>query len=239
MEENEDDDLNHSIFDDIIGDDIFENADQYSEEIIKNLLKVKSRGFQFKIQIENISHPPVWRKVIVPSHYSFTFFHFIIQDVFGWSHFHMYQFSPKGWGSYPIIKQISEDDFETGEALESTDTMLSDIFKKEGEKFTYIYDFGDDWKHTITLEKILSEEINQPVCIDGKGQCPPEDCGGSPGFENMKAILADSSHPEYEETKEWLDLGDDEIWNPNEFNLQEVQENLNSFFTLNSELKLN
>jgi len=58
---------------------------------------------------------------------------------------------------------------------------LSEVFYKEKQTYTYIYDFGDDWEHKITLEKFLDESIDTPALIKGQGACPPEDCGGAWG----------------------------------------------------------
>jgi Plasmid pRiA4b ORF-3-like protein len=33
--------------------------------------------------------------------------------------------------------------------------MLGKVIKEEGSQFIYEYDFGDSWKHEITVEKIL------------------------------------------------------------------------------------
>ena len=52
-----------------------------------------------------------------------------------------------------------------------------------------------------------------PQCIGGKRTCPPEDCGGVCGYENLLEIIANPKHPEYQERMEWL--GDS--FNPEEF----------------------
>jgi len=198
---------------------------------VKKLLQKTSPGFQFKIQLEGIEDPPVWRRIVVPSHYSFLDFSFIINNVFDWWEEHLFLFSPKGWNSYPIIQMDDEDSFDGGEVLDADDTHLSDIFKNENQKFTYIYDFGDDWTHEIVLEKILPELVNMPDCLDGEGQCPPEDCGGEPGYANLKSVLSDPSDPEYAELKEWVDLEEDEEWDPHKFDLDEVREILKYLFS--------
>jgi hypothetical protein len=230
-------DFDDDNFDDDDDEDFFnpEDWDDEGNEDFQEMLKTKSPGLQFKIQLKGVDAPPVWRRVIVPSHYTFGLFHAIIQDVFGWESAHLYSFSPDGWGSSPQIKEIDdedEDEDEDGRTLEAGEIPLSDIFREQGQKFIYIYDFGDDWVHQITLEEILQEEISQPACIGGKGQCPPEDCGGLPGYQNLKAVLANPSDPEHAKMKEWLGLDDDEAWDPEEFNLREVQEMLASFYSL-------
>jgi len=211
-----------------------EEWDDEEDAEFQDMLQMKSPGLQFKIQIKGIDNPPVWRRVIVPSHYSFIYFHLIIQDVFGWESHHKFFFSPTGWNSFPQIIEADEeeDDLEIGQTMEASETALSEIFNKKGQKFHYIYDFGDNWDHQITLEKVLLEKINQPVCLDGNGQCPPEDCGGAPGYENLKVVLANPDHPEYDEMKEWLGMEDDETWNPAEFELNEIQDMLSEIYSL-------
>ena len=165
-------------------------------------------AFQFKIQIKNILNPPVWRRVLVPEQFTFLRMHQLIQAAFGWEDYHLFQFSPKGYGSGPIISLPNEDDdiFNSGrfDSLEAAKTKLQDIFKMEKQHFVYIYDFGDDWKHLITLEKITDLKILRAALLDGKGCCPPEDCGGPWGYQNLKEIMDNPKHPEYKEMKNWL-----------------------------------
>ncbi len=189
---------------------------------------MEAENFQFKIQIQDISKPPVWRRVTIPSNYSFYDFHYIIQTVFGWTNSHMFQFSEKGFASRQIITELYEDiDPGDKEQIEATDVKLSEIFKKEKQKFIYIYDFGDSWEHTIILEKILPEKTIWPALVDGKGKCPPEDCDGVWGYENFKKVMANRKHPEYEKYAELCELEDGEKWDPNEFDLNQMQSLLN------------
>lgn len=181
--------------------------------------------YQFKIQLKNISNPAVWRRVLVPDTCTFHDLHRIIQLVFPWDDYHMYQFSPSGYGSYPTIAISSDQDWEAPE-FDALETKLNELFKTEKQTYTYIYDFGDDWVHKITLEKILSDTISQPKCIKGKGKCPPEDCGGPWGYENLLEILEHPKHEEYKNMREWLGLEKGEKWNVEEFDLDEVNEGL-------------
>lgn len=177
--------------------------------------------YQFKIQLENVKQPPVWRKVTVPDSFNFDQFHQVIQSAFGWFDFHLFMFSPSGYGSSPMI--TNNEEYEE-ESIMADKVKLSKIFTKEGDKFVYIYDFGDDWKHKIILEKILPGKSKIADCLDGKGACPPEDCGGPWGYENLKLIMADKTHEEYAEMAEWLGLEEDEEWDVNDFDLEFAQE---------------
>lgn len=179
--------------------------------------------FQFRIQIENITKPPVWRKVLVPETFTFQRFHLVIQDAFGWENGHLYQFSPGGYGSEPTIALPSEDNWEP--VTDSTETKLKDIFSREGQTYIYVYDFGDDWIHKITLEKITDEKSLVASCIEGKGACPPEDCGGPWGYEDLKATFTNApDSEEADELREWLGLEENEVWDANHFDLKSTNE---------------
>jgi hypothetical protein len=188
--------------------------------------------FQFKIQISGITKPPVWRRLTVPASYSFYDFHIAIQVAFGWYNSHLFEFSPKGFGSEPSIQQIFDDqmDFRDVEPIDADKIKLSKIFKKEKQKFTYIYDFGDSWEHSITLEKIFPGKTKLPVLLAGKGRCPQEDCGGIWGYAEIKEALKDPDHPEYEEYAEWLGMEEGETWDATAFNIETHQETMKRVF---------
>lgn len=181
--------------------------------------------FQFKIQLKNVEEPAVWRTVMVPSHFSFLKFHEVIQAAFGWEGEHLFQFSPAEFSkdSDFEISIPDGDDWDSGEIQDAAKVKLSRIFTREGQKLLYIYDLGDNWEHEITLEKIRPEESMEPDCLAGKGVCPPEDCGGAWGYKEMKEILSDPEHPEYEEKIQWAELEDGQEWDPAAFNLDKAQ----------------
>ncbi len=64
--------------------------------------------------------------------------------------------------------------------------MIAGYFTMEKQSAEYTYDFGDDWKHKVLLEKILpkDEDATYPVCIKRKRACPPGDCGGVGAMKN-------------------------------------------------------
>lgn len=192
-----------------------------------------STVYQFRIQIKGIKKPPVWRQVIVPADFSFYEFHLLIQSVFGWDDSHLFEFSPRGIGSYPAITTNYGEDLEfDGETIEAEEMLLSELFEAEKQKIIYTYDFGDNWEHQITLEKILKNTMPYVDCIAGKGKCPPEDCGGIWGYERMKEVMTNKDDPEYNEFIEWLGLEEGAEWDANEFDLEEVKQGLRDQFQL-------
>jgi hypothetical protein len=83
----------------------------------------------------------------------------------------------------------------------------------------YEYDFGDGWLHEILMEQIipLDPSGHYPVCLAGARACPPEDCGGVPGYEQLLEALRSPSAPASAELLEWC--GD---WNPEAFDLESL-----------------
>ncbi|MDO8896704.1 MAG: plasmid pRiA4b ORF-3 family protein, partial [Bacteroidales bacterium] len=158
--------------------------------------------------------------------------HILIQVIFGWDSSHLYQFSENGFRSDHVITDIYDDmDNGSQEVTEASEVLLSDIFKKEKQKFTYIYDFGDSWEHDIVLEKIIPEISEMPELLQGLGTCPPEDCGGPFAYQEIKQILADKKHPEHKEYYSWLGLEENEVWDPDAFNLEETQSMVEDVFS--------
>ncbi len=196
-------------------------------------------AYIFKIKLEGTSKPPVWRKVKVDENMNFDDFHLVLQIVFNWDNSHMYQFSPKGYGSRPMIKFNFEDEFDfevfenkkcfpLGDCFHSEDIKLKDYFRETRKKMIYIYDFGDDWKHSVVLESIEDEKVLYPMLISGKGKAPIDDCGGIWGYYAMVEAINDPKHPEHESYREWLGIEEDEDfeWDIAEFDLKEEQETL-------------
>lgn len=159
-------------------------------------------AFIFKVKIRGISKPPVWRRISVPETFTFADLHLVIQAAFGWSNYHLYEFTDNLSCPCIILTDLSSsDDLYDPDHSDSRKFRLNKYFREVGDKFIYTYDLGDCWEHDIVLEKIDSRKGKNPLCLAGKGACPPEDCGGSYGYEIMK------EEEDYEEIS-YFDLED-------------------------------
>ena len=201
-------------------------------------------AYIFKIKLEGSSKPLIWRKVKVNESLTFLELHWVIQGVFGWHNSHLHEFSPGGRGGTPILQEdhgIEDWDgppfsdprtWPDGERYDGGKIQLKDYFHSPKQKIVYVYDFGDDWQHTVELVEITDEKILQPVCIAGKGNTPMEDSGGIRGYYEMVESLNDPKHPEHEEYREWVDFKKGQKWDVNAFDLEEVQERLRIFWKM-------
>ncbi|MBU3968255.1 MAG: plasmid pRiA4b ORF-3 family protein [Euryarchaeota archaeon] len=160
--------------------------------------------YQFKITLQGIK-PPVWRRIQVPETCTFWDMHVAIQDVMGWSDYHLHEFEIMN-PSTGLEVNIGLPDDEFGrKVLVGRNQKIADYFSMENPLADYFYDFGDNWEHKIKLEKILPREktVDYPICIKGKRACPPEDVGGIGGYEDFLEIIKNPDHEEYEEMLEW------------------------------------
>ena len=166
-------------------------------------VNLDSAWYQFDVRLMDVA-PPVWRRILVPGFYSFWDLHVAIQDSMGWLDYHLHEFRLKSpLDGREVILGIPGYDFDERITLPDYLVPVSDYFTES--PVGYLYDFGDDWLHEITLEAVRKdiEGDNGPVCLDGGGACPPEDCGGPPGYEDFLRIIENPADEEHEETLTW------------------------------------
>jgi hypothetical protein len=159
-------------------------------------LKVTLRG----------TRPPVWRRLLIPSTMTLAELHQAIQAAMGWEdcHLHIFDIAGRRYGDRHTVDDVADENNLT----------LKGLVESGVARFAYTYDFGDDWEHTVLIEKRApSLEPSGPTCVAGKRNCPPEDCGGPWGYEDLLAVIADPAHPEHAERSEWLG----EEFDPDEF----------------------
>ena len=164
--------------------------------------------YQLHIQLDLDGHE-IWRRVQIPTNYSFRSLHNLIQIIFDWQNYHFHEFTVARKEN-KNLKIVMDDDPDTMEfANFARDEIVQERFVSLGEVFSqhpeviYEYDFGDSWKHIITLEKSISSTSQRAKFLVGKGERPPEDVGGLHGFNEYLAIIKDPSSPEYENMIAW------------------------------------
>jgi hypothetical protein len=158
--------------------------------------------YQIKITLKDV-RPPIWRRVQVRSDELLEHLHYVIQLSMGWTNSHLRSFTIHGEEYGVPMPEFDADGFAPFDEKKS---KLSKVILGEKFKFSYLYDFGDSWEHEILVEKVLAgdPEIEYPICIKAKRACPPEDCGGTWGYQNFLEIVQDPEHPEHEEMLEWV-----------------------------------
>ncbi len=163
-------------------------------------LVLASPIYQLKITLRGL-RPLIWRRFQVPGDYTLDRLHRVIQRVMGWTDSHLHEFIVRGrhYGT-------PSDEWEGPPVVSERRARLCDVAPREKARFVYVYDFGDGWEHDVLVEKIVEPQPGQryPACLAGQHACPPEDCGGYPGYIEFVAAISNPAHPEHAEMLEWV-----------------------------------
>ena len=149
--------------------------------------------------------PDIERRVVVPDQYTLADLHLVIQAAMGWTNSHLHTFTAPDGREYG---DLSLDDVgldEIGFADDST-VVVADVLRAPRDTLHYEYDFGNAWEHRIELMAIRAgEPSGAPACIAGRGACPPEDCGGVYGYEELIEALSGPGAEQDPELREWAE----------------------------------
>ncbi len=164
--------------------------------------RTAARALRLRVSLRDVA-PEVWRTLVVRESASLAKLHDAIQRAMGWTNSHLYEFEIGGQRFSDHETSESFDDEEPGDSQIS---RLRDLYLKEGGNFTYLYDFGDYWLHDVVVEEFLPVSKGQrlPRCTAGARACPPEDCGGTPGYFDLLEALHNVEHPEHESFRTWV-----------------------------------
>ncbi|MDH4238171.1 MAG: plasmid pRiA4b ORF-3 family protein [Phycisphaerae bacterium] len=180
------------------------------------MVRADVQVYQLKITLQEIE-PAIWRRLQVRRQVRLDRLHLMIQAAMGWTNSHLHEFLIKGQ-KYRDLEQMYED-------IDEPDMNNEEEFRLaklvgEGDVFEYKYDFGDCWQHEILVEDLIEPEpgIKYPRCLAGERACPPEDCGGLWGYEELLEALGDLEHEDYEHYRGWV--GED--FDPERFDLKAV-----------------
>lgn len=166
--------------------------------------------------------PPIWRRLEVENSLSFAELHHVLQTAMGWDDAHPYEFTV---GEHRIGPEAAETSY--GAPILPADAVVLGQLTARRKHFSYLYDFGDAWAHRIVIEERAPADYARwpVVLVDGGRACPPEDCGGVPGYER---ILEAKRHPrraEHRELLAWVGR-----YNPESFPLATLQKKVKGLY---------
>lgn len=178
----------------------------------------------------------IYRRLTVPSNLRLGHLAHIIMEAMGWENAHLFMFSKGGVNYEPV----TDDDFDLDDGVfaRTEDDMafsVGDVLKEKSDTMTFVYDFGDNWEHTVRLSSVEEPAEGQaqvPITLDsGKGECPPEDCGGVYGYAELLNLLTKKRKTsEEKEFLEWSGLEKD--FDPNGCDLHYLRESLEDYIGL-------
>lgn len=177
------------------------------------IIPLNPTPLKLKINLENMPFP-IYRKLLIPVDINMDELHLIIQIAMGWENCHLYEFSDKkGKCKIRVQHDIEEDLWgNNADSFNAGELSLTEFLTyTDGKTFWYWYDFGDDWWHKISIQKVTQKDLAEfdgetPLCTEAAGLCPPEDCGGPWGFAQLEEAINEPKHPEYKNYREWLGI---------------------------------
>lgn len=179
---------------------------------------------QLKVTLEG-SRPSIWRSLLVPADIKLSNLHAVLQTSMGWEQCHLHCFhhggltyEPKTGGKPGIFSFLER-------SRDEAKVSLVELVNAQDEYLVYEYDFGDCWQHEILVEKVMpigDGGVRRARCLAGERACPPEDCGGLPGFDHLLEVMANRKHPEYRDMLDWLG----ERFDPKAFDAARVDKEL-------------
>lgn len=180
---------------------------------------------EIKVTLNEVE-PTVWRKFIINTDANLVELHMAIQKSMGWKNCHMYDFVVNNGEKTFSPNDMSDLFGNEDDSADPSGVTIGDLLFIEVENIQYNYDYGDGWEHTVEIGKKVSPQpgTQYPLCTEGAGACPPEDCGGPHGYMDLCAILSNPEDEDYKEMRQWLGKGFD----PSKFSVAKANKELRS-----------
>jgi hypothetical protein len=154
-----------------------------------------------RIELEDIE-PRIWRRVAVRTSVNLKAVHSVIQAAMGWLDCHLWEFTANERKYSMIVPNDSDWNERTKDAAR---TKLSALLSIGVREIGYVYDMGDNWQHRVIVEKLKAAEPGAlyPQFLGGERRCPPEDCGGHPGYYDFLDNIANKPNEKRKAALDW------------------------------------
>lgn len=156
---------------------------------------------RMKITLDDVT-PAVVRTIAVPLDIRLDRLHTVFQAAFGWTDTHLWEmfFGRTGFG-------IPDFDYGFDGPLDARKSTLEEVLADTRRRtFRYVYDFGDNWEHSVRIESVApaDPQLSYPLLLAATGERPPEDSGGPFGYADLVEALGNPEHDYHEEATERL-----------------------------------
>jgi hypothetical protein len=160
-------------------------------------------AYQLRIELRDFK-PAIYREVLVDPATPLPKLHKLVQAAMGWEDVHMHGFA-KPQKNERYHRVLASRRFEKPSGLgwgeranNEARFKLQDLMGQPKDKLLYLYDFGDDWEHIITLTAVVETDMTLPHLLKAQQGCPPEDCGGPSGATYWASVWYDKNHEDHE-----------------------------------------
>lgn len=203
----------------------FDGADEelndlyyYGIDSVKRIRLPREQVKEYRIRVSlNGTSRLIWREIEVPSDLTLEVLANILVDVMGWTGEHLFGFEHMKrhyCSSYEMKEGV------VGNELDFSKYTISDILKKKGSEMKFEYDYGDGWEHDVEVietREYGKHELRSIRFISGFGACPPEDCGGVWGYEELLEIREKKRKTkEDKERLDWYEMSKEYGFDPDD-----------------------
>jgi hypothetical protein len=140
-------------------------------------------AFVFKVALSD--RKSIWRRIAVRAGQTLDDLHEAIFDAFDRYDEHLYSFyfpkpGTKGRArlrnAIEVACPFSCDDPFDAPQQNAAKTTLNRLGLKRGQVFLYLFDFGDNWLHDVTVEEmdVPADEGEYPRILESRGESPPQ-----------------------------------------------------------------
>lgn len=153
----------------------------------------KNKSLRIKVQMNDVSNPPMWRELIIPADFNFTQLHYAIQAVTGFDNSHLWMFQRQAYNpDLQIGIPMDDDDYGLEEMTHDADeTDITCFLAKKGDKLEYVYDFGDDWIFTVSVIDVIDRHSEVAEMTKWKCEMQPiEDSGGIYSYLQLRDTVS-------------------------------------------------
>ena len=195
------------------------------------------REFHIRIKL-NYASTKIWRELVVPSNITLELLAYVLIQAMGWHHEHLFQFKGKHDTYYINSREFKEHRdsffgfFSPVNYRNSEKTSLDMVLQPKGERLKFEYDFGDSWEHDLWVKAAREYAADEePVIrvLKAKGACPPEDCGGVWGYEELIELSQKKRKSADDKNRlEWYDIPNN--FDPDECDQESLQDNVEALW---------
>ena len=156
---------------------------------------------RIRIEIED-TDPLVWRELDLPLSTTLATLHDLIQVAMRWQDDHLHEFVV---GEKVYGLPGPDDALYERKVNQSKSVRLGMLIDRGVQAFLYVYHFGDNWQHHITIGDVRQGDpaAEYPRYVAGERRAPPEDVGGISGFEEFLEAVTDPDHEDHERLLAW------------------------------------
>jgi hypothetical protein len=141
----------------------------------------------YVLKVALVDSKRIWRRIAIRGDQTLDKFHRTIFEAFDRFDPHLYSFyfpkpSPRGRErlrdatEYTHPYMLEERPFDDRELHNAAAIKIDDLKLEKGQRFDYLFDFGDSWQHEITVEQTdgAVERGRYPRIQEKRGESPSQ-----------------------------------------------------------------